>query len=112
MVFFRGDDDDEDEDDAAAKGDKEEEEGGDGDPPAQEEKGRKRGRRAKVGPRGAGRAHHNGHDHLAEKIATQGKQWAAEHWRRADMAAYMFRLVLEWRRVMLRGTGEPLDYLG
>lgn len=54
-----------------------------------------------------------GHDELAEKIATDGKTWAAEHWRRQDMAAYMFRLVLEWRRIMLRGTpGAKLDYVG
>ncbi|KAG0147782.1 hypothetical protein CROQUDRAFT_42346 [Cronartium quercuum f. sp. fusiforme G11] len=52
-----------------------------------------------------------GQDHLAEKIATAGKAWAGQHWRRVDMAAYMFRLVLEWRRVVLRGTGEVLDYL-
>lgn len=52
-----------------------------------------------------------GHDRLAEKIATDGKRWAAEHWRRVDMAAYMFRLVLEWRRVMLRGTDAQLDYV-
>ncbi|EGG11221.1 family 90 glycosyltransferase [Melampsora larici-populina 98AG31] len=52
-----------------------------------------------------------GHDDLAEKIATDGKRWAAEHWRREDMAAYMFRLVLEWRRIMLRGqAGVKLDY--
>ncbi|POW15540.1 hypothetical protein PSTT_02097 [Puccinia striiformis] len=53
-----------------------------------------------------GRVSNKGHDELAEKIASQGKRWAAEHWRRTDMAAYMFRLILEWRRVMLRGTGE------
>ncbi|KAH9467758.1 hypothetical protein Pst134EA_011387 [Puccinia striiformis f. sp. tritici] len=58
-----------------------------------------------------GRVLNKGHDELAEKIASQGKRWATEHWRRTDMAAYMFRLILEWRRVMLRGTGEPLDYL-
>ncbi|KNE93907.1 hypothetical protein PSTG_12710 [Puccinia striiformis f. sp. tritici PST-78] len=58
-----------------------------------------------------GRVSNKGHDELAKKIASQGKRWAAEHWRRTDMAAYMFRLILEWRRVMLRGTGERLDYL-
>ncbi|CAH7676894.1 family 90 glycosyltransferase [Phakopsora pachyrhizi] len=51
-----------------------------------------------------------GNEGFAEKIAGEGKRWAAEHWRRVDMAAYMFRLVLEWRRVMLRGTSEKLDY--
>jgi len=85
MVFFRGD---------------EESAGG---------KAGKESRRQVLMRRGS---RNTGHDHLAEKIASQGKRWAAEHWRRVDMAAYMFRLVLEWRRVMLRGTGEPLDYLG
>ncbi|OAV95361.1 hypothetical protein PTTG_05423 [Puccinia triticina 1-1 BBBD Race 1] len=104
MVFFKGDDD--------------EENAGPSPPPTKPDGPRipqhsrttreartDRARRAPVGTS-------KGHDHLAEKIATQGKRWAAEHWRRTDMAAYMFRLVLEWRRVLLRGTGEPLDYLG
>ncbi|KAH9823475.1 hypothetical protein DFH28DRAFT_922350 [Melampsora americana] len=26
-----------------------------------------------------------GHDEIAEKIATDGERWAAEHWRRDDM---------------------------
>ncbi|MBW0550226.1 hypothetical protein O181_089941 [Austropuccinia psidii MF-1] len=51
------------------------------------------------------------HDQLAEMIANQGKDWAAKHWRRVDMAAYAFRLVLEWRRIMLRGTDAQLDYI-
>ncbi|PLW07099.1 hypothetical protein PCASD_25404 [Puccinia coronata f. sp. avenae] len=89
MVFFRGEDD-----------------------PADLTKAQKKPASSRRAPRAARRDSRLGHDHLAEKIATQGKRWAAEHWRRPDMAAYMFRLVLEWRRVMLRGTGEPLDYLG
>ncbi|KAH9809072.1 family 90 glycosyltransferase [Melampsora americana] len=53
-----------------------------------------------------------GHDEIAEKIASDGKRWAAEHWRREDMAAYMFRLILEWRRIMLRNRkGAQLDYM-
>ncbi|KAM0791268.1 hypothetical protein ACM66B_005744 [Microbotryomycetes sp. NB124-2] len=54
----------------------------------------------------------NDHDDLARKIGLQGKQWAAEHWREQDMAAYMFRLVLEWNRLLHRGEEEDLDYDG
>lgn len=72
------------------------------------------------------------HDDLAAKIAAKGKTWARDHWRREDMvrsppsrplpcqavlmtvrasqAAYMFRLALEWRRVLYRGTAEQIDY--
>lgn len=30
-------------------------------------------------------------DHLAEKIASQGRLWSKNFYRRADMTAYMFR---------------------
>ncbi|WRT69345.1 uncharacterized protein IL334_006329 [Kwoniella shivajii] len=39
-------------------------------------------------------------DALAEKIASAGRQWALTHWRREDMTAYMFRLYLEWARLI------------
>lgn len=32
-----------------------------------------------------------GHDRLAEKIASAGKAWSATFWRKEDMTAYMFR---------------------
>lgn len=44
----------------------------------------------------------NSHDDLAEKIARQGKEWSLSFWRRQDMVAYMFRLFLEYARVMSR----------
>lgn len=72
-----------------------------------------------------------GHDALGERIATAGKQWAKDHWRRDDMAscpssspafppirtvlttarrADMFRLCLEHLRLLDRGLGVETDY--
>jgi hypothetical protein len=34
------------------------------------------------------------HDEIAAKLAAQGKEWARSHWRKEDMASYMYRLVL------------------
>lgn len=34
------------------------------------------------------------HDDVAAKLAAQGKEWARLHWRKEDMASYMYRLVL------------------
>ncbi|BGP39508.1 Protein O-glucosyltransferase 2 [Rhodotorula kratochvilovae] len=48
-----------------------------------------------------------GHDELAEKIASAGKQWAEENWRWVDMQAYLFRLLLEYARIMNRD--DPLQ---
>jgi len=40
------------------------------------------------------------HDDLAKEIAYAGKDWVQTHWRKEDMTAYMFRLMLEYSRVM------------
>ncbi|GAA5960086.1 hypothetical protein JCM21900_003431 [Sporobolomyces salmonicolor] len=40
------------------------------------------------------------HDALAEEIAMAGKEWAKTHWRWEDMRAYVFRLLLEYGRIM------------
>ena len=40
------------------------------------------------------------HDHLAQEIAEAGRDWAETHWRHVDMQAYIFRLLLEWHRVL------------
>ncbi|GAA5833820.1 hypothetical protein JCM11251_005974 [Rhodosporidiobolus azoricus] len=40
------------------------------------------------------------HDKLAEEIAHAGKEWAETHWREVDMQAYVFRLLLEYARVL------------
>ncbi|WWD04614.1 hypothetical protein V865_002685 [Kwoniella europaea PYCC6329] len=41
-----------------------------------------------------------GHDELAQKIGEQGKKFGEEHWRWEDMQAYMFRLMLEYSRLL------------
>ena len=50
------------------------------------------------------------HDDLAEKIGAAGKQFAQKHWRRIDMASYMFRLVLEYRRLLYQDMGVETDF--
>ncbi|KAG6879152.1 hypothetical protein C0992_004826 [Termitomyces sp. T32_za158] len=53
------------------------------------------------------------HDDLAKEIASAGREWSLRFWRREDLTAYMFRLFLEYARVMstdrldmsLRGKG-------
>lgn len=41
----------------------------------------------------------NGHDDVAEKIASAGKAWAEKTLRREDMQVYVFRLLLEYARI-------------
>ncbi|WWC98816.1 hypothetical protein V866_005709 [Kwoniella sp. B9012] len=41
-----------------------------------------------------------GEQALARDIANAGKLWSATHWRKEDMVAYMFRLYLEWGRLV------------
>ncbi|PFH51587.1 glycosyltransferase family 90 protein [Amanita thiersii Skay4041] len=40
------------------------------------------------------------HEDLARKIARAGREWSLKYWRREDLTAYMFRLFLEYARVM------------
>jgi hypothetical protein len=40
------------------------------------------------------------HDDLARKIAMAGREWSKTFWRKEDLTAYMFRLFLEYARVM------------
>lgn len=42
----------------------------------------------------------NGHDMLARKIASAGRDWSKTYWRKEDLGAYMLRLFLEYARVM------------
>ncbi|KAI5480769.1 glycosyltransferase family 90 protein [Pseudohyphozyma bogoriensis] len=51
-----------------------------------------------------------GHDSIAERIGQQGKDWAAKYWRREDMAAYMYRLLLEYSRILSVDQDE-VDYI-
>ncbi|GAA6056634.1 hypothetical protein JCM3770_006321 [Rhodotorula araucariae] len=48
-----------------------------------------------------------GHDELAETIAMAGRRWAEDNWRWVDMQAYLFRLLLEYARIMNRD--DPLQ---
>jgi hypothetical protein len=41
-----------------------------------------------------------GHDHLAKKIAEEGADWATKVLRKEDMRVYMYRLLLEYARIM------------
>jgi hypothetical protein len=41
-----------------------------------------------------------GHDQAAEKIATEGKEWAEKVLRREDMQIYTLRLLLEYARLL------------
>ncbi|GAA5885978.1 hypothetical protein JCM6882_004220 [Rhodosporidiobolus microsporus] len=47
-----------------------------------------------------------GHDSVAEKIGEAGRQWARDFWRYEDMAAYMYRLVLEYARILHHDEGD------
>ncbi|GAA5996512.1 uncharacterized protein JCM10292_003018 [Rhodotorula paludigena] len=51
-----------------------------------------------------------GHDSLAEKIGEAGRQWARDFWRFEDMAAYMYRLSLEYVRILHHDEGD-VDYV-
>ncbi|GAA5886154.1 hypothetical protein JCM6882_004281 [Rhodosporidiobolus microsporus] len=52
------------------------------------------------------------HDHLAKRIGAQGKKWADEQFREVDMAAYLFRLYLEYARLLNRDENNlhSMDY--
>ncbi|GAA5850375.1 hypothetical protein JCM8547_001851 [Rhodosporidiobolus lusitaniae] len=51
-----------------------------------------------------------GHDSIAERIGEAGRQWARDYWRKADMAAYMYRLALEYTRI-LHHDEPDVDYV-
>jgi len=40
------------------------------------------------------------HDEMADILARAGHKWSLTFWRQEDMIAYMFRLSLEYARVM------------
>ncbi|GAA5862713.1 hypothetical protein JCM8547_003522 [Rhodosporidiobolus lusitaniae] len=42
------------------------------------------------------------HDAMAKEIASEGKRWAENHWRFVDMEIYMYRLLLEYARIIGR----------
>ncbi|KAG1797482.1 glycosyl transferase family 90-domain-containing protein [Suillus plorans] len=43
---------------------------------------------------------HGAHEDLAKKIASRGREWSMSFWRKEDMVAYLYRLFLEYARVM------------
>ncbi|KAI6096328.1 glycosyl transferase family 90-domain-containing protein [Pisolithus croceorrhizus] len=51
------------------------------------------------------------HDEAAAKIAGAGKQWSQRSWRKEDMSAYLYRLLLEYARVMSVDR-ESMSYRG
>ncbi|KAJ7143765.1 hypothetical protein C8R44DRAFT_724793 [Mycena epipterygia] len=40
------------------------------------------------------------HDDMARRIAAAGREWSRRYWRKEDLTAYMYRLFLEYARVM------------
>ncbi|GJN90841.1 hypothetical protein Rhopal_003855-T1 [Rhodotorula paludigena] len=50
------------------------------------------------------------HDELAEEIAAEGKRWTETHWRHIDMEIYMYRLLLEYARMMNRDDENPTSW--
>ncbi|KAF9489253.1 hypothetical protein BDN71DRAFT_1456332 [Pleurotus eryngii] len=40
------------------------------------------------------------HDEMARKMGEVGREWSKTYWRKEDMTAYLFRLLLEYGRVM------------
>ncbi|KAG1814630.1 glycosyl transferase family 90-domain-containing protein, partial [Suillus subaureus] len=43
---------------------------------------------------------HGAHEDLAMKIAKRAREWSLQFWRKEDMVAYLYRLFLEYARVM------------
>lgn len=60
------------------------------------------------GQKGSTEVKINGHPHVAERMAMQGRDWAGKALRKDDMEIYMFRLLLEWGRL----TDDKRDTLG
>lgn len=53
----------------------------------------------------------HGRDDVAERIATDGKEWAEKVLRREDMLIYVYRLVLEYTRIT-HDEREKMGYVG
>lgn len=59
--------------------------------------------------RGTDDAGVDGEAALAERIARQGLEWSHSHWRKEDMTAYLFRLYLEYAR-LVSSDRHDLDF--
>ncbi|WVF68121.1 hypothetical protein IAT40_002884 [Kwoniella sp. CBS 6097] len=55
-------------------------------------------------------SHSHGEPALARDIARAGQEWSKTSWRKEDMVAYMFRLYLEWGRLMALKRGS-MDFV-
>ncbi|KOS16787.1 Beta-1 [Escovopsis weberi] len=63
--------------------------------------GRHGGRRHQNQSQGQGHSQNQNQDEdAAERMARQGREWAGKALRREDMQIYMFRLLLEWGRIV------------
>ncbi|ESK95111.1 glycosyltransferase family 90 protein [Moniliophthora roreri MCA 2997] len=51
------------------------------------------------------------HEDLAKKIASQGREWSRTFWRKEDLVAYFYRLILEYVRIMSPDR-EKMNYDG
>jgi len=51
------------------------------------------------------------HEYLARKIASAGRQWSKQLWRKEDLVSYFFRLTLEYARLMSLDR-ESMSYHG
>jgi len=51
------------------------------------------------------------HEYLARRMASAGRQWSKQFWRREDLVAYFFRLTLEYARLMSLDR-ESMSYYG
>ncbi|KAJ4474319.1 glycosyl transferase family 90-domain-containing protein [Lentinula aciculospora] len=51
------------------------------------------------------------HEELARQIALQGRAWSKKHWRREDIIAYFYRMLLEYARLMSLDR-EAMTYQG
>ena len=50
-----------------------------------------------------------GEDALGREIGEAGREWSLTHHRKEDMMAYLFRLYLEWRR-LLAADRKSMDF--
>ncbi|KAG9311109.1 glycosyl transferase family 90-domain-containing protein [Chiua virens] len=51
------------------------------------------------------------HDELAARIAKAGRNWSQRFWRKEDMTAYLYRLLLEYARITSLDRSS-MDYVG
>ncbi|KAF9561686.1 hypothetical protein CPC08DRAFT_742417 [Agrocybe pediades] len=51
------------------------------------------------------------HEEMAKKIAAAGREWSKTFWRKEDLISYLFRLTLEYARLMSEDR-EAMNYRG